>query len=419
MSKVGADKLNFRDEELFSGLNTSLSWAMGVFEINGTIVFANAGMKRLLATENGEEALSNLINPTWSQLVKSGNGNTALYDGIFTFNVSSKSYESLNGTAQRKDDQILLIAEYDVAEMSRVQEELVSLNNEVTNLQRELAIKNKHLEKTLTELRETQAMLIHSEKMNAMGQLVAGVAHEINNPISFVTSNIHALGEMSTDLVAAFSKLEQEVDAAQIESLTTSASQIREEADIDFIVQDLDDLIATSLDGLRRVKKIVTELRNFSRLDEAESKLASLREGIESSLALAQSELKNRITVTLDIADNLPEIICRPAELNQVFLNLIVNAAQAIQGEGKLHIKATSDAEFILLEFTDDGIGMTADIQKNIFNPFFTTKPVGRGTGLGLSIAHKIITDGHHGTITVASRSGEGSSFVIKLPINN
>lgn len=419
MSKISADNLNFRDEELFLGLKTSLTCAMGVFEINGTIVFANAGMKRILATENGEESLANLINPTWGQLVESGKGNTTLYDGIFTFNVSSKSYELLKGAAQRKDDQILLIAEYDVGEISRVQVELVNLNGEVTNLQHEIATKNNLLEKTLTELKTTQMMLIHSEKMNAMGQLVAGVAHEINNPISFVTSNVHSLGEMTKDLIKAFSKLEQEVEAAQIESLTRSASQIHEESDIDFIVEDLGDLIATSLDGLSRVKKIVTDLRNFSRLDEAEYKLANLREGIESSLSLAQPELKNRIAVALNIADNLPEIKCRPAELNQVFLNIIMNAAQAIQGEGNLGIKATYDAEFIMLEFTDDGIGMTPDVQKNIFNPFFTTKPIGSGTGLGLSIVHKIITDGHRGTISVDSRPGEGSSFVIKLPINH
>lgn len=419
MSKISADNLNFRDEELFLGLNTSLVCAIGVFEINGTIVFANAGMKSLLATKNGEESLANLINPTWTQLVESGKDNTALYEGIFTFNVSSKSHESLKGTAQRKDDQILLIAEYNVAAMSQVQGDLVSLNGEVTNLQRELAIKNNHLEQTLTELKTSQMMLFHSEKLNAMGQLVAGVAHEINNPISFVTSNVHSLGEMTNDLIKAFLKLEQEVDAAQIESLTRSASQIHEESDIDFIVEDLADLIATSLDGLSRVKKLVTELQNFSRRDEAKYQLANLREEIESSLSLAQPVLKKRITVALDIADNLPEIKCRPAELNQVFLTIIMNAAQAIQGEGNLRIKATYDDEFIVLEFKDNGIGMTPEVQKNIFNPFFTTKPVGSGTGLGLFIAHKIITDGHRGTISVDSRPGEGSSFVIKLPINN
>jgi two-component system NtrC family sensor kinase len=418
MSLLHVENANFSEEELFSGINTSLAYAIGVFEINGGIVYANAGMKRILSTKNGEESLDNLINPSWNHLSENANGNTILYDGIFTFNVGSKSYESLKGIAQRNAEQILLIAEYDVAEMSKVQIELVGLNSEVTNLQRELAIKNNQLEKTLSKLKETQMMLIHSEKMNAMGQLVAGVAHEINNPISFVTSNVHSLGEMTKDLVKAFSKLEQEVDAAQLESLTRTVAQIHKEADIDFIVTDLDDLLATSLDGLKRVKKIVAELRNFSRLDEAESKRASLREGIESSLSLAQSELKNRILVELDIDPDLPEIICRPAELNQVFLNIIINAAQAIQGAGHLRIKATYDSEFIFLEFSDDGMGMTSEVQKNIFNPFFTTKAVGSGTGLGLSIAHKIITDGHRGTISVESRLGLGTSFVIKLPID-
>lgn len=417
MSVFNAANLSFRDEELVSGLNDALSYAIGVFELDGTLVLANAGMRRLLATPSGEISLDNLINPSWKQLTERGDGAGRLYDGIFTFNVSSKTYDSLKGSARREGTQILLLAEYDVAEMSRVQVELVGLNGEITNLQREIAIKNKNLQHTLSELKNTQMMLIHSEKMNAMGQLVAGVAHEINNPVSFVASNFHSLAEMTKDLVEAFSRLEQEVESVQIEALTQAVSQIREEADMDYIVEDLDDLIVTSLDGLNRVKKIVNELRNFSRLDEAESKLANIREGIESSLAIAQPELKNRIAVSLDIDETLPEILCRPAELNQVFLNIIINAAQAIQDKGHLLIKAGADSDFITLEFTDDGIGMTPEVQQNIFNPFFTTKAPGSGTGLGLSIAHKIITDGHHGAISVESRPGEGTSIFIRLPV--
>ena len=417
MSVFNAANLSFRDEELVSGLNDALSYAIGVFELDGTLVLANAGMRRLLATPSGEISLDNLINPSWKQLTERGDGAGRLYDGIFTFNVSSKTYDSLKGSARREGTQILLLAEYDVAEMSRVQVELVGLNGEITNLQREIAIKNKNLQHTLSELKNTQMMLIHSEKMNAMGQLVAGVAHEINNPVSFVASNFHSLAEMTKDLVEAFSRLEQEVESVQIEALTQAVSQIREEADMDYIVEDLDDLIVTSLDGLNRVKKIVNELRNFSRLDEAESKLANIREGIESSLAIAQPELKNRIAVSLDIDETLPEILCRPAELNQVFLNIIINAAQAIQDKGHLLIKAGADSDFITLEFTDDGVGMTPEVQQNIFNPFFTTKAPGSGTGLGLSIAHKIITDGHHGAISVESRPGEGTSIFIRLPV--
>ena len=409
--------LNFRDEDLVSGLEASLSHVIGVFATNGTLLTGNAGMKRLLATKHGEVSLDNLINPTWQQLVEAGKADTVIYDGLFTFNVNSKSYESLKGIARRKHDQILLIAEYDVVEMARVQVDLVSLNSEVTNLQRELAIKNSQLDRTLTQLKDTQVMLIHSEKMNAMGQLVAGVAHEVNNPISFITSNFHTLSGMARDLVGAYSRLEREVDESHIDALKTAAAQIREEADLDFVVEDLDDLLKSSLDGLSRVTKLVTELRNFARLDEAETKLANVRAGLVSSLSLARPALSNRVTVALDIADDLPDIQCRPAELNQVFLNLIMNAAQAIEGEGNLRIKATHDSAFIMIEFADDGIGMTPEIQKDIFNPFFTTKPVGSGTGLGLSIAHKIVVDGHGGTISVQSQVGQGSIFLIRLPI--
>ncbi len=418
MPKSSTHDLNFRDEQFFTGLMSSLSYAVGVFETSGKNIFANAGMQRILTTKEGEKSIENLINPVWDQLINNSHHDTILYEGIFTFSVGSSSYQSLKGTAQRRAEQILLLIEYDVVELSQVQVELVSLNGEVTNLQREVAIKNSQLAKTLIELKDTQMMLIHSEKMNAMGQLVAGVAHEINNPISFVDSNVHALGRMTRDLVEGFTTLEQQISTADIDSLRTSVAQIRAEIDLDFIVEDLDDLMKTTSDGLRRVKKIVEQLRNFSRLDEAETKRANLREGLESSLSLAQTELKNRISVSLDIVDDLPEIMCRPAELNQVFLNIIINAAQAIHGDGRLSIKVIHDSKFVTLIFSDDGEGMTPDVMKNIFNPFFTTKPVGSGTGLGLSIAHKIITDGHHGTINVESEIGKGSSFVIRLPID-
>jgi len=166
------------------------------------------------------------------------------------------------------------------------------------------------------------------------------------------------------------------------------------------------------------VRKIVDGLRNFSRLDEADYKLADLREGIESSLLIAQPILKKRIGVALDL-DQLPLFYCRPAELNQVFLNLILNAAHAIPEQGTITITGHDRAEEIVLTFADTGCGMSAAVLKQVFNPFFTTKPVGVGTGLGLTIAYKIITAGHGGTIDVASTPGSGTTFTIRLPKEN
>jgi len=275
--------------------------------------------------------------------------------------------------------------------------------------------KQQALEVTLTELRETQAMLVHAEKMNALGQMVAGVAHEINNPVAFVNSNIHALKQMVTKMMTAYTDLEQLALVAGTPETKTAIATLHKEADIDFLREDLNDLVDTSLGGLGRVRKIVDGLRNFSRLDEAEYKLADLREGIESSLLIAHAAIKNRVTVELDLPDLLL-LKCRPAELNQVFLNLILNAAYAIEDKGTITITGRDTEDAILLTFRDTGAGMAAATMQQIFNPFFTTKPVGVGTGLGLAIAYKIITAGHGGTIEVASEPGQGTTFTIRLP---
>jgi len=199
------------------------------------------------------------------------------------------------------------------------------------------------------------------------------------------------------------------------EARQETAAKLHKEADLDFITEDLDDLIHSSIEGLNRVKGIVGSLRNFSRLDEAEEKVASLKECIESTLEIAGPAVKNKLEITCQLED-LPTIKCRPSELNQVFLNLIINASQAVDQKGRLEIKGRDTEESLILTFTDNGQGMDKATQEKIFNPFFTTKPVGEGTGLGLSIAYKIITEGHNGTITVESEVGKGSTFKISLP---
>ncbi len=275
--------------------------------------------------------------------------------------------------------------------------------------------KSDALSKTNQELRETQSMLVHAEKMNALGQVVAGVAHEINNPVAFVNSNIHALKQMIADVMIAYDNLEQVALAAGTSETQSAVTTLRKKADIDFLREDLVDLVDSSLGGLTRVRKIVEGLRNFSRLDEAESKVADLREGIESSLLIANPILKNHIEVESLLPDTL-FLKCYPAELNQVFLNLILNAAHAITDVGQITIAGHDTGKEIVLTFQDTGCGMSADVMQQIFHPFFTTKPVGVGTGLGLSIAYKIITAEHGGTIDVTSEIGQGTTFTIKLP---
>ncbi len=293
----------------------------------------------------------------------------------------------------------------------------VGIQTDVTprkHAEEELVRKQESLERTLRELRETQAMLIHSEKMNALGQLVAGVAHEINNPISFVNSNLHSLRTSMDDFFTAYARLETLLKSQGVD-MENAAADVRKQADIDFLQADVGDLLTASLRGLGRVTRIVQALRTFSRLDEADLKIADLRENLESTLVLARAELRDRVTVELDL-EGLPAIRCYPAELNQVFLNIIINAAQAIEGQGKLTIRGRDADKEVILQFIDTGRGMTPDVMAQIFNPFFTTKPVGVGTGLGLSIAYKIITDRHKGRIEVESTPGAGSTFTIALP---
>ena len=271
------------------------------------------------------------------------------------------------------------------------------------------------LARTLAELRQTEMLLIQSEKMNALGQMVAGVAHEINNPVAFVNSNLHSLSRAFDDVIGAYDRLEGHILGGVIDLEMVKA--MRQEADLEFLRSDTADLIHSSLDGLKRVRKIVDELRMFSRLDEAEYKIANLKESIDSTLVIARLELQGRVKVIEEL-DGLPDIQCYPAELNQVFLNIILNAAQAIEGKGLLTIRGRDDSEHhqIVLQFSDTGKGMTPEVLAHIFEPFFTTKPAGSGTGLGLSIAYKIITDRHKGTIQAESTPGKGSTFTITLP---
>jgi len=404
-------------QALQAAAEVSKSLAMGVLALDGTVIVANAGMRALLGVDDGEaRPESRLMTPTFESLVRSDATVGVVFEGLMTFGDRVGAGVTLVARVTRHDDRLVIAAEPDVAEHQRSTETLTELNGEVNNLQRALIKEKRQLERTLEALRETQVMLVHSEKMNALGQLVAGVAHEINNPIAFVLSNVHSVGDLVDDFVGAVGDIESHARSTVGPAAAEGVQAIRRAAEIDLAFEDLREIQRASMKGLSRVKTIVDDLRRFSRLDEAARKIADVAEGIRGALAVAAPEIKKRgAEVTLDI-DGVGELECYPAELNQVFLNIVINALHAVEPGGRLTVAARSSGDAVVITFGDDGVGIPDDVLPRIFDPFFTTKDVGEGTGLGLSLAYKIITDHHRGTIEARSVLGEGTTFTLTLP---
>ncbi len=307
----------------------------------------------------------------------------------------------------------------DVTERHQAQDELLRyqghLEEQVKARTGEVAAANAQLEKEQLELtallhkvEEAQQQLLQSEKMAAIGQLAAGVAHEINNPVGFVNSN---LGTLKTYI----DRLMTLVDAYEKQDANLIA-QCRQAADIEFLREDLPSLVDESREGLSRVTKIVQDLKDFSRVDQAEVQPANLNAALESTLNVVWNELKYKADIVRELGD-LPDIVCVPAQINQVFMNLLVNAAQAIPQHGTITLRSGVTQDHAWFEIEDNGCGMSEAVQKRIFEPFYTTKPVGKGTGLGLSISYDIIVKKHHGQMDVRSTPGKGTCFRISLPL--
>ena len=275
--------------------------------------------------------------------------------------------------------------------------------------------KEKAEQRVLIErLEEAHNQLLQSEKMASIGQLAAGVAHEINNPVGYINSNLGALQQYVATLlrlIKAYEKHEGELSPATREALNA----LKEEGDLAYLRQDIGDLLSESVDGLQRVKRIVQDLKDFSHVSETEMQWANVENGLESTLNVVWNELKYKAEVVKDYG-GIPEIECIPSQLNQVFMNLLVNAAQSIQERGVITLRTRQSGDNIYVEIADTGAGIPPQILNRIFDPFFTTKPVGTGTGLGLSITHGIIRK-HNGRIEVDSAPGRGTTFRITLPI--
>lgn len=278
----------------------------------------------------------------------------------------------------------------------------------------DLAEQHRAVSEALVKLEKTQMQLMQSEKMAAVGQLAAGVAHEINNPVGFVSSNVNTLADYVGSLFALLDVYEQHA-AALPESAQQALAQARGKADLAFLRTDTPQLLRESQEGLARVKSIVADLKDYSHVDESLWQYTDVNRGIQSTLNVAWNEVKYKAEVLKQLGE-LPPVLCIASQVNQVIMNLLVNAAQAIEGKGRITISTGVAGDRVWIEVQDTGRGMTPDVQQRIFEPFFTTKEVGKGTGLGLSISWEIVQR-HQGKLSVRSTVGEGSTFRIELPI--
>ena len=353
---------------------------------------------KLLAEDTGR-TITELVGMDWRELIVEAGFSFVTFNGT--------TGEMSNQRSKRSYD----ITVYPVEVEGQLTGYVVSINDTT-----EIRATTQELEKAYSELKEAQLQIFQQEKMASIGQLAAGVAHEINNPMGFISSNLATLDKYIVRLA--------EFIAAGDESLIECAASIdvdklktiRKQLKIDYVMEDSRQLIAESQDGAGRVRRIVQDLKSFSRVDQAECALINLNETLETTINIAWNEIKYVATLNREFGD-IPLVKCFPQQLNQVFLNLLVNAAHAIgENQGTITVRTWSENEFVFVSVADSGCGIPEEIQQRIFEPFFTTKEVGKGTGLGLSISYDIIRK-HDGEITVESEVGRGTTFIVRLPV--
>lgn len=298
-------------------------------------------------------------------------------------------------------------------------ESLILEQNEI--LESKVKVRTEELEETLRNLQNTQTQLVNQEKMASLGQLTAGIAHEINNPINFVSSNISPLKRDIKDLMEIVDMYREKGEEQFNENTKKELKDLEEDLELDYILTEIDQLLKGMDDGAKRTVEIVKGLRLFSRVDEQDVKKVDIHDGINSTLVLLNSSMSGRIKIEKDFAE-IPMIECLAGKINQVFMNIITNAIHALTDHladnpnPLIIIKTSQIGEFIKIEIGDNGPGMPLSVKERIFEPFFTTKAVGKGTGLGLSIVYTII-ENHKGTLEVDTSEGKGTNFIITLPI--
>lgn len=287
-----------------------------------------------------------------------------------------------------------------------------------SSLEAKVNDRTQELKGAYAELQSTQAMMVHSEKMKSLGELVAGIMHEINNPINFIYGNMTHLSTYSNDLINMIDEYTK-YEASLKSEEKTHINSLKEKIDYEFLKSDMPDLIKSCKEGAERAKNIIQDLKSFSRMEEVSIKDVDLPSEIDTVLNILHNKIKNKAEVHKEYMDKVPKVEAFGGQLNQVFMNIIDNAVGAIEKTGDIWIRINTDEleNNLIIEIEDNGSGMDEETMKKVFDPFFTTKPVGKGTGLGMSITYKIIKN-HQGDITVESKQGQGTKFIITLPLN-
>lgn len=410
----------FRRKHLFEACRDPFLPSIQDFDTNGPIthwvienrqqvVIPDVTQDSRIGAENPEYQLAQIC----SSLVVPVQANGRLYAILYLNQCSKIRYWS-------KDDRKLAQA---VADQLAISIQQAHLYHQTQQQAQQSAAQAQSLAEALAELRRTQAQLIQSEKMSSLGQLVAGVAHEINNPVSFIYGNIPYVERYVADLLTLIDHYQQETPDPSVD-LQALASKI----ELAFLRQDLPHILQSMRDGSSRIRAIVASLRNFARLDEASCKVVDVHEGLDSTLAVVGNQMGDAITIQQHYGE-LPLVECYPAALNQVFLNLMINAAEALEQSTKSEKVVTvttelcdspSDQEmWVRIRISDNGCGVSPRIQDKIFDPFFTTKEIGRGTGLGLAVGYQIIVNQHQGRLDFTSTPNEGAEFIVEIPVTN
>ena len=297
-----------------------------------------------------------------------------------------------------------------------LKQEIVSLKEEIITINEKAMEQRRELELTLENLKLAQSQLIQSEKMASVGVLTAGIAHELNNPINFMSGNIFPLQKDMEEVFSLFDKYEAIIEEKDLKAHFTGLDELKEEMDFDYLIQEIQSLLTGIQEGAERSIEIIKGLRSFSRLDDEACQFYDIHEGIDSSLVLLHNKIIDlKVRVRKDYGD-FEGLECYPSKFNQVIMNILTNSLQAMEaGKGELFIQTVSSAIGVKIIIKDNGRGIPADVKKHIFEPFFTTKEVGQGMGLGLSISYGII-EKHNGNIDVISEPGKGTEFIISLP---